>query len=148
MKKVLRSQIEVQLCSKRKAIPKEKLLKKWVKTVLTHEKKAGSVCVRVINEKESQVLNTKYRNQAKPTNVLSFSATGDLAVCAPVVGKEANLYQLPLLDHWAHVIVHGTLHLIGYDHQTKRDTILMEEKEAAILKHLGFSDPHTHPHAF
>lgn len=134
--------IDVQNCSSSNTVPKAPLLKKWVKTALELEQKTMSVCIRVVDEEESQQLNTQYRNKAKPTNVLSFSATGDLAVCAPVVEREAKSYNLPLLDHWAHIIVHGTLHLLEYDHENKKDARIMEAREIAILKHLGFSNPY------
>jgi probable rRNA maturation factor len=113
---------------------------------------APSLCVRVVGNAESHRLNEGYRGKAKPTNVLSFPASpeqlryegalGDLVICAPVVAREAREQGKPLPAHWAHMVVHGTLHLLGYDHEEPRAAGRMERLEVAILQRLGFHDPY------
>ena len=114
----------------------------------------GDVCIRVVACDESQSLNARYRNLNKPTNVLSFQADvtlpdgqrpllGDLVICAPVVEREAREQHKPLPDHYAHMVVHGVLHLVGYDHEEADDAHHMECRELAILGTLGVPDPYT-----
>ena len=117
---------------------------------------APTVCVRVVGNAESHRLNEGFRGKAKPTNVLSFPASteecryegalGDLVVCAPVVAREAREQDKPLSAHWAHMVVHGTLHLLGYDHEQPRAASKMEKLEVAILQRLGFHDPYLGHH--
>ena len=111
----------------------------------------GELCVRIVDEDESQRLNRDYRHNDAPTNVLSFPADvdlpdaliwGDVLVCAPVVAREAAARQKPYEDHFAHMVVHGVLHLLGYDHQTAADAAVMERLEAGIMDRLGMSDPY------
>jgi probable rRNA maturation factor len=95
-------------------------------------------------------LNERWRGRAKPTNVLSFPASheaggrqiGDLVVCAPVVAREAREQGKPLASHWAHMIVHGTLHLLGFDHERAADAKRMEGRERALLARIGIADPY------
>jgi probable rRNA maturation factor len=113
---------------------------------------APTVCVRVVGNAESHRLNEGFRSKASPTNVLSFPASseerlydgalGDLVVCAPVVAREAREQGKPLSAHWAHMVVHGTLHLLGYDHEQPRAAGRMEKLEVEILRRLGFHDPY------
>jgi probable rRNA maturation factor len=112
--------------------------------------------LRIIDIAESAELNATYRHKSGPTNVLSFPmdaledvvATGmdfylgDLAICAPIVQQEALHQQKPLLAHWVHLTVHGTLHLLGYDHEIHEEAEIMEALEVKILQHLGFGDPY------
>ncbi len=111
----------------------------------------ADVCVRVVDEAESKALNARYRQQDKPTNVLSFPAEldlpsgrvlGDIVVCAPVVRREAAAQSKPAEAHFAHMIVHGVLHLLGYDHQSGADADVMESLETDILGRFGFGDPY------
>ena len=110
----------------------------------------GELGIRVVGSKESRALNERWRGRAKPTNVLSFPAArglrrrqlGDLIVCAPVVAREAREQGKALRAHWAHMIVHGTLHLLGFDHERAKDAQLMENRERALLARLGIADPY------
>lgn len=114
------------------------------------------ISVRLVNEEESAELNSRYRNRQGATNVLSFPARlpadmqalleetplGDLAICMPVVEREADEQNKPILAHWAHMTVHGTLHLLGHDHQNSTDAECMEKLECRILESLGFDNPY------
>ncbi len=108
--------------------------------------------MRIVDEDESQQLNGQYRQKDKPTNVLSFPADlpeelqlpllGDLVICAPVVAREAEDQNKALDAHWAHMLVHGTLHLLGYDHIDETDATEMEALETQIITELGFAPPY------
>jgi len=108
--------------------------------------------IRIVDENESAELNRRYRNKTGSTNVLSFPAElpenlnlpllGDLVICAPVVSKEAQQQGKSELAHWAHMVIHGTLHLLGYDHQNDEQANIMEGHEISILNSLGFSNPY------
>jgi probable rRNA maturation factor len=110
------------------------------------------MCLRLVGSAESRRLDRVYRGKDRPTNVLSFPASaeervatgmlGDLVVCAPVVAREAREQGKTLAAHWAHMVVHGTLHLLGYDHLAARDARAMEALEVAILGGFGFDDPY------
>ncbi|MDR1662401.1 MAG: rRNA maturation RNase YbeY, partial [Azoarcus sp.] len=109
----------------------------------------GEITVRFVDAKESQALNRDYRQKDAPTNVLSFAyerepqLRGDIVVCAPVAGREAAERDKPPKAHYAHLVVHGLLHLLGYDHETGEDDARrMEDRERAILASLGFADPY------
>ena len=123
-------------------------LRKWAGMALPKNKKA-EFTIRIVNRQESRQLNHKYRHKNQPTNILSFPLTdftsnfiGDLVICAPLVKQEAHQQQKPLLAHWAHLIIHGVLHLLGYDHDTEKNAKLMETKETRILKKLNFTNPY------
>ncbi|EGG95046.1 A heat shock protein involved in translation [gamma proteobacterium IMCC1989] len=146
-------------------LPNEDDLVRWVNTALTHPQVFGGVLlnkpslvqaeltIRLVDEPESQQLNNDYRQKDKPTNVLSFPADlpdivdlpllGDLIICAPVVIKEAEEQQKPLQSHWAHMVVHGTLHLLGYDHIDENDANIMEAIETDVLAAMGIACPYT-----
>lgn len=131
-------------------------LESWISTALAAvpdlNKPATEVSVYIVDEAESQELNLRYRQQNKPTNVLSFPADipaelnlpllGDLVICAPVVEREAAEQNKTLEAHWAHMVVHGTLHLVGYDHITDPEAEEMESLETKILTHMGFPPPY------
>ncbi len=111
----------------------------------------GELCVRVVDEEESRRLNRDYRHKDAPTNVLSFPADidlpdvliwGDLVVCAPVVAGEAADQHKQYEDHFAHMVVHGVLHLLGYDHQAADEAAVMEQLEARILDRFAVNDPY------
>ena len=115
--------------------------------------KAGTdVCVRVVDKKESRELNKRYRNVDKATNVLSFPAElpegvdlsilGDVVICAKIISEEAKLQHKNLKSHWAHMLVHGILHLQGYDHQSEDQAKKMESLEIKILKGFGINNPY------
>lgn len=109
------------------------------------------MCVRVVDEEESRQLNRQYRHKDVPANVLSFPAGidlpdvliwGDVVVCAPVVAGEAAAQGKQYEDHFAHMVVHGVLHLLGYDHQSAAEAAEMEQLEIRILDSFGLSDPY------
>lgn len=113
----------------------------------------GEVAIRIVDESESAMLNERYRGQPGPTNVLAFPAgdmpsgadirpLGDIVICAPVVAREAAEQQKPLEAHWAHMVVHGCLHLRGYDHGADTEARQMEERERDLLAGLGIEDPY------
>ena len=111
--------------------------------------------MRVVDEHEGAALNERYRHKDGATNVLSFALGtppgiperlfGDIAICAPVVAREAREQSKDATAHWAHMVVHGTLHLMGYDHQTKEQADEMESREIRLLAGLGFPHPYQSP---
>ena len=116
---------------------------------------AREMTIRVVGAGESRRLNRAWRGKDKPTNVLSFPAQdesfqhmnepvplGDLAICAPIVAQEAREQGKPARAHWAHMVVHGVLHLVGYDHENDADADRMEGEEISILERLGFDNPY------
>jgi len=144
--------IDLSIASHSNQIPSETAFKKWVNAVAISQSEDYEISIHVIDEKESSSLNHTWRNKEGPTNVLSFPADlpegvpisllGDLAVCAPVIEKEASEQAKSLEAHWAHIIIHGTLHLFGYDHVDESEAEEMESMEIDIMKRLGFSNPY------
>lgn len=149
-------QVEVQRASEEPDIPDDDAFKRWVQAVLEGRRDAADVVIRVVDTDESRTLNRDYRDRDKPTNVLSFpfeaplgvpadeagDYLGDLVICAPVVRAEALEQGKPLADHWAHMVVHGVLHLLGYDHLDDTEAEQMEGLERDILARLGLPDPY------
>jgi len=145
-------QIDVDNVSGNTACPAISLIKKWATAALVQEGQAGNVAIMIVDEMAMQELNQTYRKKPKPTNVLSFPAQlpeplrgdflGDIAICADVVEKEARLQNKPLNAHFAHLVVHGILHLLGFDHENEIDAQKMETKEILILNALEFPDPY------
>jgi probable rRNA maturation factor len=129
----------------------------WAATALGRRATGGELGVRVVGAAESRRLNARYRGKDEPTNVLSFPAArpsaardeaagralGDLVICAPVLRSEARQQKKPLKAHWAHLVVHGALHLIGYDHEGEAEARRMQRLEIAALRRLGFDNPYT-----
>ena len=135
-------------------VPGEQLVSSWIETalrVISYDKPV-QVSVCVVSRQEITTLNDKYRNMNKATNVLSFPyesmpgvelpLLGDIVVCAEVVNEEAQQQGKSLQQHWAHMIVHGTLHLLGYDHIRDTDAQQMESIEVKVLSNLEFSNPY------
>ena len=121
-------------------------LERWARRALAGDERA--LCLRVVDEAEGAALNGQFRRRAGATNVLAFAAMeagllGDIAICAPVAAREARAQRKPLADHYAHLVVHGVLHLLGMDHRTSGEAALMEEREAALLAGLGIANPYS-----
>lgn len=142
--------LELQNASERAGIPAETDLASWAQSALKRDE--AELVIRVVDEEESAELNFQYRHKAGPTNVLSFpfeappgvdtAILGDLVICAPVVEREAAEQGKPQCAHWAHMVVHGVLHLQGYDHVEEHEAMAMEAEEVAILRQLGFPNPY------
>lgn len=139
-------------------LPAEAELLQWAQAAWQGEGEAG-VVVRIVAEAESQELNCNYRDKDYPTNVLSFpydpppipleadesDYLGDLVICQPVMQREAQEQGKTAQQHWAHLLIHGLLHLQGYDHITEAEAVEMEALETSILARLGFPDPYQLP---
>lgn len=145
-------EVELQQASSSAAVPDEDCIKAWVDAILRGKREEAELVVRVVDEAESAELNGTYRGKDYPTNVLSFpfetppgvpcGHLGDLVVCAAVVEREAAEQNKPPQAHWAHMVVHGVLHLLGYDHGDDEQAAIMETEEIRIMKTLGYSDPY------
>ena len=128
-----------------KPILKKTQCLKWLMSVVD---KNAEITIRIVDNDESQNLNNIYRKKKYPTNVLSFLVDdeghliGDIVLCAPVIEKEALEQSKKLEAHYAHLIIHGALHLYGYDHENKKDADIMEAKEIKILTKLGYKNPY------
>lgn len=133
-------------------IPTQKEIEQWVGAAVGKSKENVELSVRVTDREEISELNKIYRNKDGTTNVLSFPAElpaelelpllGDLVICAPVVEDEAKQQGKTLQAHWAHMIIHGTLHLLGYDHIDDTDAEIMENLEIKLLDSLEFPNPY------
>lgn len=150
--------IDLQLASEnQEGLPSQAQFEKWVNQALTLQAQTADypeteITIRIVDEAESHELNLTYRGKDKPTNVLSFPfevpegielpLLGDLIICRQVVEREAVEQQKPLDAHWAHLAIHGTLHLLGYDHLTDEEAEEMESLETEIMQSLGFEDPY------
>jgi probable rRNA maturation factor len=145
-----RAAFSVQIASNAAGVPPARMLRHWAKAAL---RRSACVTVRVVGKSEGRALNHRYRGRNYATNVLTFTypdetvLAGDIALCAPVIAREARDQGKTLEAHYAHLLVHGLLHLQGLDHHGKRDAERMEAREVAILKRLGYSDPYTVPAA-
>ena len=128
----------------RAALPRHKVIR-WIRNTLEVD---GEITVRIVDAEEGKALNRDYRKKDYATNVLTFDYTqeplvsADLVLCAPVVAKEAKEQKKTLEAHYAHLIVHGTLHAQGWDHELDEDAQVMELRETEILARLGFSNPY------
>ena len=143
--------VTVQIATRRAGVPHARSFARWAKAAFAGgrvRRTQGSteLTIRVVGAAESRKLNRTWRGKDKPTNVLSFAADspllGDLAICAPVVAREAREQGKLPAAHWAHMVVHGVLHLLGYDHENDRDAARMEAREAKILAQLGMPNPY------
>jgi probable rRNA maturation factor len=154
-----RLELEVSYASRTPWVPGSRLLSKWAAAALRPMRKPVSktvvLSVRIVGKARSRSLNAHYRHKDKPTNVLSFAGAGrapdgryflgELVICAPVVAFEARAQGKSLQAHWAHMTVHGVLHLLGFDHERAREAARMASREIQILDRLGFSNPYLEP---
>ncbi|MFM5114075.1 rRNA maturation RNase YbeY [Aeromonas hydrophila] len=145
--------LDLQLASaSTDGLPNEAQLQGWLDGTILGFQQEAEVTVRIVDEAESNELNLTYRGKDKPTNVLSFPfeappglelpLLGDLVICRQVVEREAAEQDKPLMAHWAHMVVHGSLHLLGYDHIEDDEAEEMEALERDIMQELGFADPY------
>ncbi|MEJ2382872.1 MAG: rRNA maturation RNase YbeY [Xanthomonadales bacterium] len=143
-------EIDVQYAVDADGLPTVADFRRWAAAAL-EDRSAAELAVRVVDREESRRLNGTYRGKDAPTNVLSFPAElppgvdlpllGDIVICAPLVGEEARSQHKRVMDHWAHLTVHGVLHLLGFDHGNDDDAAEMEALETRILLKLGCADP-------
>lgn len=148
--------VSVSYACPRKGVPAATSFRRWVGTALEGRIREADLAIRIVDEDEGRAFNRHYRGKDYPTNVLSFPAErppglpknakfpllGDLVICAPVVVKEAASQNKPLAAHYAHLTVHGCLHLLGWDHEDDADAHAMEQLEREILAGLGIADPY------
>ncbi|GAC12923.1 rRNA maturation RNase YbeY [Aliiglaciecola lipolytica] len=149
----MKIEVDIQVACENQNLPSVEQFEKWVELAAASQHiKEAEVTIRLVTSEESQMLNLTYRGKDKPTNVLSFpfeapaeielNLLGDLVVCADIVEQEAQQQNKQLSHHWAHMIVHGTLHLLGFDHENDDEAHTMESLERQILTKLGIDDPY------
>lgn len=145
--------IDLQIaCQHTDNLPTETQIQQWANAAIRPQTLEPEITIRIVDEAESHDLNLTYRGKDKPTNVLSFPfecpdevelpLLGDLVICCQVVEREATEQGKPLEAHWAHMVVHGCLHLLGYDHIEDDEAEEMESLETEIMSSLGFADPY------
>lgn len=151
-----RLDVTVSYALARKGVPAANSFRHWIAAALKGRIREADLALRIVDNKEGRALNRHYRGRDYATNVLSFPAElpeglpkgvklpllGDLVICAPVVVREAREQKKSLSDHYAHLTVHGTLHLLGWDHEDEREAECMEQLEREILATLGIADPY------
>ena len=145
--------IDLQIaCEQETGLPTVEQIEQWATAAVQPQSDEVEMTVRIVDEAESHELNLNYRGKDRPTNVLSFPfecpdevelpLLGDLVICRQVVEREAQEQDKPLMAHWAHMVVHGSLHLLGYDHIEDDEAEEMESLETQIMTGLGFADPY------
>ena len=145
--------VDLQIATENlEGLPTEDQIVQWATAAVQPEGDEVEMTVRIVDEAESHELNLTYRGKDRPTNVLSFPfecpdevelpLLGDLVICRQVVEREAVEQEKPLMAHWAHMVVHGSLHLLGYDHIEDNEAEEMESLETQIMQGLGFDDPY------
>jgi probable rRNA maturation factor len=141
--------IILQNSSQIKSHPSQKQFQTWILLTLKCLKTSGCITVRLVDEPEIQVLNKRYRGKNKPTNILSFPMDkecapllGDLVICTPLVKHEAKAQKKKIVDHFAHLTIHGVLHLLGHDHEQAQEAAVMEALEIKLLAHLSIGNPY------
>ena len=147
-------ELDLQLIFDADDLPAEESFDRWIAAALDQREDA-ELTIRVVGREESRMLNQTYRGKDSDTNVLSFPAElpegigipllGDIVICAPRVVEEASAQEKDVQAHWAHLTVHGVLHLLGFDHQGDQEAVEMEARETSILASLGFPDPYSWP---
>jgi probable rRNA maturation factor len=137
--------LSVQYAVRARGLPSPAQFRRWARAAL---ERSAQVTVRVVGNSEARALNRDFRGRNYPTNVLTFvlreapRLEGDLALCAPVIAREARAQKKSAAAHYAHLVVHGVLHLQGYDHERSREARAMEQRETRIVTQLGFPDPY------
>ncbi len=144
--------VEIQMLSDLDSIPESLKLACWAECVLSDKIEHKEMVIRVVDVDEGAELNHRFRGETSATNVLSFSfepidgipmnLLGDIVICAPIVEQEALEQRKSIDAHWAHMVVHGVLHLLGYDHVRPTDAVEMEAEEKRLLNQFGFSNPY------
>ena len=144
--------IDIQKISSLDSLPKNKSIIKWAKNTLGEKYKELEIVIRIVDIKESKKLNKIWRKKNHATNVLSFpihmpikqvpKPIGDIVICADLVASEAKEQNKSVNQHYAHLIIHGILHLLGYDHKSEEEAEIMEKKEINILNNLGYDNPY------
>ena len=144
--------IDLQINSESSNLPALEEMEQWAKAAVGGHREEAEISVVIVDTGEGAELNHQWRGKEGPTNVLSFPSDlpeelqlpllGDLVICAPVVEREAQEQQKTLKSHWAHMIVHGTLHLLGYDHIQDDEAEEMESLETTLMQQLGYPDPY------
>ena len=150
-----RLELDVSYAARRPWVPNSRQLAEWAAAALVPVRgvpRRIALSIRIVGQARSRSLNARYRRKQGPTNVLSFGGAGDapdgrrylgeLVICAPVVAREARASGKSLAAHWAHMTIHGVLHLLGFDHEAAREAAKMAAIEIQILDRLGFSDPY------
>ena len=144
MKPALQLSLQFADAQHRSHLPRH-FVARWIRAALAHP---GQITVRIVGAEEGQMLNREYRQQDHATNVLTFDyqhapiVMADLILCAPVIAREAKEQRIPLAAHYAHLLVHGTLHAQGFDHLQDADAMRMEVRESEIMLALGYADPY------
>lgn len=147
-----RIKVTIQNMTQRTFIPSRYYFQRWVDNTLINRTPLSEITIRLVGKKESTTLNETFRHKKGPTNILSFSfepppgvyspLLGDLAIYAALVNKEARQQQKTPLAHWAHLVIHGCLHLLNYDHENEKDADTMETLEIQLLQELGYANPY------
>jgi probable rRNA maturation factor len=148
----VRLDVSVEYALPRLGLPAAVSFRKWVAAALKGRIREADLAIRIVGTKEGRALNRHYRGRDYATNVLSFPAElpegvvlpllGDIVLCAPVITREAREQKKALTDHYAHLTVHGALHLLGWDHEDAREADCMEQLEREILAEMGIEDPY------
>lgn len=144
-----RHRIHIQQATQEFPMPSARQLRTWAKLALSEQSKALELTLRLVDKIESAALNQQYRHKQGPTNVLSFpfelgtaNYLGDIVICVPLVAEEATTQHKFWQAHWAHLVIHGVLHLLGYDHITAADAAIMEAYEIKLLASLDYPNPY------
>jgi len=137
--------LTLQVATRSRRLPAPARLRRWARAALT---RPARVTLRIVGQREGESLNSEFRCKPRATNVLTFCyeengcLAGDVVLCAPVIAREARAQGKTLDAHYAHLMVHGLLHLQGYDHEKSREARIMEAREVSILRRLGFRNPY------
>jgi probable rRNA maturation factor len=144
--------LEIQIATETSGYPSEQQFQQWVDLVLADQERDNEIVIRLVDEAEIADLNRQYRHKSGPTNILSFpfeapdgvelDLLGDLVICAPLIAREAVQQNKQILHHWAHITIHGVLHLLGYDHIEESEAEEMESVEIKLLNMLNIDNPY------